>query len=359
MEPTLTVMMPVYNAAPYLEAAVESILAQTLSNIRVLIIDDGSDDGSGEILDRLARTDARIELVRRGRRGQIATRNELLLRAGTDIVACADADDVSRPDRLARQLAIFERDPALVVLGCQMCVIDAGGRPFAELRKPVGAALVRTALKRGTAIAQPSCMMRRKAVLAMGGYRGAYEHAEDYDFFLRASEFGKVDNADFIGVNYRAHAGSVSHRHAIRQLASADLARSTHLLRTAGEADPTTELANAPAFDHPVMKALVASTALYRALAAIDARAGTGPLRVLLAAHINRKQSRHVQRAIMEAVRQRRFDALSARALVRAATLGPGRLVRLYYSRHLARNRHAYGQAMRPSHLQRLIAPSS
>lgn len=330
MTPEVTVMMPVYNARPYLRAAVASILSQTLANLKLLIIDDGSDDGSAELLQELARTDGRIELIRRGRMGQVETRNELLQRAQTELVACADADDISLPARLADQLAHMKRDSDLVALGSQLRIIDRNGHVRGDLRRPTGAENVRKALLRGAAISQPSSMLRRTAIFAAGGYRKCYEHAEDYDMFLRAAEVGKVDNSDLAGIHYRVHEQSVSHRHAIRQMASADLARATHALRTAGEGDPTAGLQDVPAYDHPIMKALVPSAALYAVLEMVRIRPEEGTLQELLSATINRRQQRHVQRALIDAVRQREFDTLSARALLRALALGPGRFVRSY-----------------------------
>ena len=330
MEPKLTVMMPVYNGGPYLEDAVRSVLGQTLQQLKLLVINDGSDDGSGALLERLALEDARIELVQRGRRGQIATRNELLERATTDIVACADADDISLPDRLERQLRMFEDDPQLMVLGCQMNIVDAAGLVVGTLRRPCGAASVAQALQRGTAIAQPSSLMRRKAILAIGGYREAYLHAEDYDCFLRASEAGKVDNADFIGVHYRVHAQSVSHQNAVRQMASADLAHATHRLRRSGKPDPTASLGGAPGFDNPVMKALVPAAPIYRVLSRPTGSFTSAGLRVLVAAPVGNRQARHVQLALLSELGLRPFDGLSARMLYRAVALGPGRAMRHY-----------------------------
>lgn len=340
MQPLLTVMMPVYNAGRYVDAAVRSIQCQTLANIRILIIDDGSSDGSGDILAQLAQADLRIDLVRRGRRGQTATRNELLERATTDIVACADADDISYPDRLARQLSIFLKDPQLVVLGCQLEIIDAAGNPIGQLSRPCGADTVARAFEKGTAISQPSCLMRRSAILRAGGYRRAYDHAEDYDCFLRAAEIGKVDNADFVGIRYRVHENSVSHQHTIRQMASADLARATHRLRVAGLKDPTAELSAPPAYDDPLMKALVPAASIYRALTKADTRRGSGYLRVLLNAPVGRRQARATQRALLAELDRRKLDGVSARVLFRAARLGPGRALRHYFpsmSRYLPR----------------------
>ena len=330
MEPKLTVMMPVYNGRPYLEDAVRSVLGQTLQQLKLLIIDDGSDDGSGELLRRLAQEDARIELVQRGRRGQIATRNELLERATTDIVACADADDISLPDRLARQLRIFEDDPQLMVLGCQLDIIDASGRVVGLLARPCGAANVARALQRGTAVAQPSSLMRRKAILAMGGYREAYLDAEDYDCFLRASEAGKVDNADFVGVRYRVHAQSVSNQNAVRQMASADLAYATHRLRRFGKPDPTASLGRALDFDHAIMKSLLPAARIYKVLSRSPVNPTRACLRVLVAVPVGNRQAKAVQRLLLAELKKRPFDTLSAQMLYRAVALGPGRALRHY-----------------------------
>ena len=343
MTPEVTVMMPVYNARPYVRAAVASVLSQTFANLKLLIVDDGSDDGCAELLQELASTDARIELIRRGRMGQVETRNELLQRAQTELVACADADDISLPTRLADQLAVMKRDSDLVVLGTQLRIMDVNGHVRGHMPRQTGAHNVRKALLRGAAISQPSSMLRRTAIIAAGGYRKCYEHAEDYDMLLRAAEMGKVDNAEGVGIHYRVHQQSVSHRHAIRQMASADLARATHALRIAGEGDPTSDLQDVPAYDHPVMKALVPSAALYALLETVRSRPEEVPLQELLSTAINRRQQRHVQRALIDAVRQREFDALSARALLRAVALGPGRFIRSYRTRPDSREEAVVG----------------
>ncbi|MDH4981182.1 glycosyltransferase family A protein [Hyphomicrobium sp. D-2] len=326
--PEVTVMMPVHNARPYVQTAVESILGQTFSNFRLLVVDDGSDDGSGEILDELARADARVQLIRRERRGQVETRNELLARATTELLACADADDISLPNRLADQVQRMKKDPDLHAIGCQLHVVDHTGLILRDLRRPVGAEVVRAAFKRGTAVSQPSAMIRRSALLAIGGYRSCYEHAEDYDMFIRVAENGKIDNGEFFGIYYRVHDDSVSHRHAIRQMASADLARATHALRIAGRPDPTHGLRSALPYEDPIMKALVPSAAIYAALEQLRDEPSADPLRKLLGARIDRRQSRCVQRALVDVLLRRDLDALSLLALIRAVSMGPGRFMR-------------------------------
>src|SRR5262245_11488402 len=144
----LSVMMPVYNGAKYLAAAMDSVLGQTFSAFELLVMDDGSTDETPAILAGYAAKDSRIRVFHRPRRGQIATRNELLRLARSDIVACADADDVCLPDRFAQQLHAMSRDSRLWVLGTAMISIDGSGRRRRPWQVPTGSDAVRAALER-------------------------------------------------------------------------------------------------------------------------------------------------------------------------------------------------------------------
>jgi glycosyltransferase involved in cell wall biosynthesis len=116
-QPRVTVVLPVWNAGDYLAAAVESIRAQTVADWELLAIDDGSTDGSRQTLEDFARSDRRIVVTSRPNRGLAATLQEGIDRARSGIVALMNADDISHPDRLARQLAFLERHPTVAALG--------------------------------------------------------------------------------------------------------------------------------------------------------------------------------------------------------------------------------------------------
>src|SRR5262245_30105817 len=161
MAEQLSVMMPVYNGARYVAAAIESVLRQTFAAFEFLILDDGSTDGTAAILKRYAEQDSRIRLFPRPRQGQIASRNELLRLARNKIVACADADDTCLPERLERQFAAINRDGGLWVLGAAMLPIDGRGRRRRPRRVTTGSAAVAADLERGCCIGHTSCMMRR------------------------------------------------------------------------------------------------------------------------------------------------------------------------------------------------------
>jgi hypothetical protein len=311
-------------------------LAQTVEDFELLIMDDGSTDDTPAILEHYARQDTRVRLFLRHHQGQTACRNELLQLASTDIVACADADDICLPDRLERQLATMTEDTDLWILGTAAVSIDQAGRRRRRWRVPTGSAAVGSELERRCCIVHPSCMMRAKPVLGIGGYRPAYDCAEDYDLFLRASEQGKVDNLDAVGVLYRQHEGNVSHRRNLRQAISTDLARATHLLRIAGRPDPTEGLTHAPELDDPILSELIPppQMALHRATAlALDPSADASALAeaadLFRRARVGKKRARASQQAMLQLIRRRPFDRVSLALAARAAALGPGRLARL------------------------------
>ena len=299
-------------------------------------MDDGSTDGTPAILKRYAEQDRRIRVFLRQHQGQVACRNELLRLATTDIVACADADDVCLPDRFEHQLAAMLKDSDLWVLGTAAVSIDKNGARRRPWRVPTGCVPVAAGLERRCCIVHPSCMMRTRNILALGGYRPAYACAEDYDLFLRASERGKVDNLSVVAVLYRQHGGNVSHRHRLRQAISTELARATHVLRLAGQPDPTDGRISPPALDDPLLTALFPplQLELYRATAlALSPMATAGEIgwaaELLLRARVGKKQARVAQQAMVDLISRRRFDHVSIRLALRAAAMGPGRLARL------------------------------
>ena len=136
-QPRVTVVLPVWNAGDYLAAAVESIRAQTLADWELLAIDDGSTDGSRQTLEDFARRDSRIVVTSRPNRGLAATLQEGIDRARSETVALMNADDISHPDRLARQLAFLERHPTVAALGTQTRLLVDDRATTTESRLPL------------------------------------------------------------------------------------------------------------------------------------------------------------------------------------------------------------------------------
>lgn len=186
--PSVSVVMPVKNALPYLDRAIESILGQTFRDFEFVILDDGSDDGSLEILRRWAQRDSRIRLVEGGRnRGPVGSSNFVVEQSRAPIVARMDADDIAAPDRLQRQLEVLERHREAVLVGSLWEGIDRQGR---VVREPDLATLFSNAV--AAPFAHGSIMFRREAFDRAGGYRPASRYWEDLDLYLRMARQGRI-----------------------------------------------------------------------------------------------------------------------------------------------------------------------
>jgi glycosyltransferase involved in cell wall biosynthesis len=193
--PRITVLLPVCNALATLPRAVESICRQTLCDWELVIIDDGSTDGSAEWLDSIAAHDSRIRISHAPHRGLVAALNAGLESARGEWIARMDADDESFPERLAGQASRLESDPDLGVVGCR---IEFGGDPCAaggyarhvdwlnSVITPQQIALNRFI---ESPFAHPSVLFRRACVDVHGGYRNG-PFPEDYELWLRWLEAG-------------------------------------------------------------------------------------------------------------------------------------------------------------------------
>lgn len=238
--PRISVAMSVFNNAPYLAHAIESILAQTMTDFEFIIVNDGSTDGSGEIIDRFAAGDSRIKAIHQANAGLIVSLNRIIEAARAPLIARMDGDDIALPERFARQLAFLDACPDIGVLGTGCTCIDEDGRPsshkFDNLTAPED---VRADLRNGPPLCHPSVIMRRDAVSAVGGYHRAYRHCEDYDLWLRLSERVRMANLPERLLLYRQSATQVSNRHAYLQKIGAAVAWEAHVERLAGRPDPT------------------------------------------------------------------------------------------------------------------------
>lgn len=185
---SLSVVMPVRNAMPYLDAAVESILGQSLAAFEFVILDDGSTDGSYERLVEWAARDPRIVLSKSpAAPGLVSSGNQVVAMASGDIIARMDADDIAHPDRLKRQVAVLGAHDDVVLVGCNWDGIDGDGQP---VRARVASML--TSRRLSAPFCHGSILFRRSAFSRTGGYRQACEFWEDTDFYYRMAQLGRV-----------------------------------------------------------------------------------------------------------------------------------------------------------------------
>jgi glycosyltransferase involved in cell wall biosynthesis len=218
--------MPVYNGQAYLERTLDSLLRQNWRDFELLAIDDGSSDATWSILERYAANDPRVRPLRNSANmGQPRTQNRGLDLAQGELIARNDADDLSSPDRLARQVAFMDAHPEVVLLGCQVRLIDEQDRPLGEVAPyPLSDAGIRALMLAHIAFCGPAVMFRRGPVMAQGvRYDPDMSLSEDFDFYSKLLPHGRMANLPQRLLDYREHQASLSHRHTQRQDSLADL----------------------------------------------------------------------------------------------------------------------------------------
>ncbi|MCX8156680.1 MAG: glycosyltransferase [Verrucomicrobiae bacterium] len=195
IEPAVTVLLPVYNAAATLRTAIRSICAQTFSDWELLVVDDGSTDDSAVITQQLALNDRRIRLLRRPHEGLVAALEAGLQEARGRYIARMDADDICYPDRMEKQVEMLDWDSELGLVGG---LVEYGGDAAAQrgyalhvewmnsLSKPEDIYVNRFI---ESPFAHPSVMFRRNLIDRYDGYR-AGPFPEDYELWLRWMDAG-------------------------------------------------------------------------------------------------------------------------------------------------------------------------
>lgn len=217
---TVSVLMPVFNGKKYVASAICSILNQSFREFEFIVINDGSTDGSAEMLKAFAAKDDRIHLVSRENRGLIASLNEGLALGRAPLIARMDADDISHADRFAHQVAFLRDHQQVVCVGGAVEMMDEKGRYLTRLFMPESDHDIQQAHLEGhTAICHSSAMMRRQALIEVGGYDKNFPFAEDLDLWLRLGEVGQLANLRETVLRYRLHSGSMSERNLEQQRA--------------------------------------------------------------------------------------------------------------------------------------------
>jgi glycosyltransferase involved in cell wall biosynthesis len=210
--PAVSVVMPVRNGSAYLEQAMRSILDQSLKDLELIVIDDGSTDDSGEIAHRLAASDPRIRVFQLNGVGISRSLNFGIRHARADWVARLDADDIAAPERLERQLDVIRARPDIAALGTFGWIMGSSGRMVGMTRiGPTTEHEFLSARDKGIVyLIGTSVVMSRSAVLDIGGHNEELVVAEDVDLWTRLSEHHLVLTLPEPLVTYRIHPQSTS-----------------------------------------------------------------------------------------------------------------------------------------------------
>lgn len=194
--PAISVLLPVWNAEPYLEECLHSLAVQSWADFEVIAVDDGSDDGSSERLANWQTRDARFHHVRLPHQGLVTALNSGLERCRGELVARMDADDVIDSRRLELQATFFRQDPSLDLVACLVRHFpdDTVGQGYRIYEEWLNSLVDHDEILRErfveSPMPHPAVMARRRVLVEAGGYRET-GGPEDYDLWLRLAATGK------------------------------------------------------------------------------------------------------------------------------------------------------------------------
>ncbi|MFQ2222915.1 glycosyltransferase [Aeromonas enteropelogenes] len=207
--PLISVVLPVYNSENFIRDSVNSILEQSYKNIELIIINDGSTDSTFDIIKSFS--DERIRIISRENKGLIFSLNEGISLAKGRFIARMDADDISEPDRIERQVKFLEKNKDINIVGASVYLIDVLGEKIGDLDYHLSPFWVKLRLLFDSCICHPSILARRD-VFDEVRYDEDYQYAEDFKLWSEVV-FNKNLNIQSLKnkcLQYRVHGNSIS-----------------------------------------------------------------------------------------------------------------------------------------------------
>lgn len=230
--PSISVLMPVYNAQRYLHDAISSILSQRFEDFEFLIFNDGSTDGSKEIIQSF--NDPRIIFIDFSyNQGYVALLNMGLRKATGKYIARMDADDIAHPDRFSKQYEFMEKNHEYIVCGTRFNIL--GKAEITQL--PIDNDDIKSRMLSITPFCHPSVMMRAEVLRHHNiFYLAAYMPAEDQELWSRLAEYGKFANLPETLLQYRVHDSNISLKErTLQQIQNLHIVRMKYIIKFFGK----------------------------------------------------------------------------------------------------------------------------
>jgi glycosyltransferase involved in cell wall biosynthesis/radical SAM superfamily enzyme YgiQ (UPF0313 family) len=228
--PKISVLMAVYNGEKFIEQALKSIHSQTCQDFELIIVDDASTDKTSDILVKMK--DSRTFIYRNSEnKGLTKSLNIGLKLCRGEYVARMDADDISLPRRFEKQVKFLDENPNCIAVGCWCGRIDSNGKVWGDWKPPTKYEDIKKQFLVGNSIPHGTAMVRRSALIKIGGYDERYKYSQDYDLWLRLSELGELRNLGEYLYTLRTWPGAITKTRKEQQDKYAELARQEALHR--------------------------------------------------------------------------------------------------------------------------------
>lgn len=218
MKPKISVILPVYNASDSIRQSLESILNQTFTDFEVLIMDDGSTDGTSEILKSYAAKDHRIKLFHQENKGVVSSYKTLIEHAQTNLLARMDADDLAYPERLQKQYEYLQKNPDVALVSGFCKVFNEKKLRFERNTGFTEDFMNRWFLSMNPPFIHSMATMRKNAYEMSGGYLKDEYPAEDYGLWVRIKRHGKIVNLPGTIGEYHLSGSGVSGKNFKKQI---------------------------------------------------------------------------------------------------------------------------------------------
>lgn len=233
----VSVIIPAYKAAQYIAETLRSVQAQTHQDWEIWVIDDGSPDDLGTVVQAFCAQDPRIQYHRQANAGVSNARNQGYHLAKGEYLAFLDADDVWLPDNLSSKLERFSQDPALGLVHSDAAVIDQNSQPTGEIKSGKEGYILNDLLRwEETCIPAPSSILvKREVVEKVGGFEPSLSNAADFEFFFRVAKQYKIGRVPRVTWQYRVHGNNMHQNMALMErdeLRSYELASQYHLFES-------------------------------------------------------------------------------------------------------------------------------
>ncbi|MCD6460119.1 glycosyltransferase [bacterium] len=210
-KPIISVLMGVHNGEQYLNSSISSILFQTFKDFEFIIVNDGSTDSSGKIIDKYAKKDSRIKVIHHENKGLTKSLNIAAQHAQGKYLARQDADDISLPKRLQIQIKYLQKFPQVKILGTSNYMIDYRGKVINRFLRPSSTEQIKKYMPFGNQLCHGSILAEKEFFMEMQGYDESYRYAQDYEFWFRVLSKGyQINNLRWPLYMWRIHDKSIA-----------------------------------------------------------------------------------------------------------------------------------------------------